>query len=71
MNNYNRATSMLGFSAVIKIIFANPAGRPKGFWRMELDQEDIRVHTNKNRHQGLEIPKEWGNVLTAAKIGNV
>ena len=40
-----------GFSAVIRIIFANPAGRPKGFWRMELDQEDIRVHTNKNSYR--------------------
>ena len=66
---YNRATSLLGGSAVIRIIFANPAGRPKGFWRMELDQEDIRVHTNKNSHR-VKIPREWGNVLTAAKIEN-
>ena len=58
-----------GFSAVIRIIFANPAGRPKGFWRMELDQEDIRVHTNKNSHR-VKIPREWGNVLTAAKEEN-
>ena len=34
---------------------------------MELDQEDIRVHTNKNSHRGLEIPREWGDILTAAK----